>query len=408
MPKPHKPKQHRKKNRPDSFVAKTLFGLEEILAKELEQIGAKNINILRRAVSFDGDDELMYKANLYCRTALRILKIVFQFRAKNEEELYKGMYSIYWDKYILLQDTFAIDAVTSSEIFRHSKYAALKTKDAIADQFMSRRRRRPSVDVRHPNVRINVHIFDTRVTVALDSSGSSLHLRNYRQGQPPAPLNEVLAAGMLMLAGWKGDTDFVDPMCGSGTLLAEAAMIAQNIAPGALRRHYGFEGWKEFDKPLWERIKKEERDNRKEATCKIFGYDKSHMAIRQSKDNLFSREFSMIRLKKTAIEDLDSPFKDGGTMMFNPPYGERLDMEETFYTMIGDTLKQKFTGYDVWIISSNLEALKKVGLKATNKHNLLNGALECKFLCYQMYEGSKREKEEKKDKQKVENKDESV
>lgn len=388
MPKP----QHKKKNRPDSYIAKTLFGLEELLAEELRAIGALNVNVIRRAVAFDGNDEIMYKANLYCRTALRILKIVFRFRAENEDELYNGMMSIYWDKYMLLEDTFAIDAVTSSEVFRHSKYVALKTKDAIADQFKRRKGRRPSVDTRYPNVRINVHIFDTRVTVTLDSSGSSLHMRNYRQAQPPAPINEVLAAGLIKLAGWNGDTDFVDPMCGSGTFLAEAAMIAQNIAPGALRRHFGFESWKEFDRPLWERIKKEERAGRKEATCKIFGYDKSHMALRHSKDNLFIKEFSMIRLKKCAIEDLESPFPDGGTMMFNPPYGERMDMEEKFYTMIGDTLKQRFAGYDVWIISSNLEALKKVGLKATNRHSLYNGPLECKFLCYQMYEGTKRVK----------------
>jgi len=384
------PKPKHKSNPRDRYIAKTLFGLEEILAEELRQLGAKNVTILKRAVGFGGDEALMYKVNLHCRTALRILKVIYQFNANNEEELYEGMYSIYWDKYILLEDTFAIDSVTSSEIFRHSKYAALKTKDAIADQFRNRKNRRPSVDTRNPNVRINVHIFGTRVTVALDSSGTSLHMRNYREGHPPAPLNEVLAAGMIMLAGWKGESDFVDPMCGSGTLLAEAALIAQNIAPGALRRRFGFEGWKEFDSELWNKIKEEERAQRQPMTCKIFGYDKSHMAIRHSKDSLFDKEFSAIRLKKCAFEDLESPFPDGGTMMFNPPYGERMEMEDEFYADIGDTLKQKFSGYDVWIISSNKEALKRVGLRASNRHNLHNGALECKFLCFKMYKGSKR------------------
>ncbi len=383
-------KPNHKSSRKDQFIAKTLFGLEELLAEELRQLGAQKVLILRRAVSFDGDKELMYRANLHCRTALRILKVVYQFTARNEEELYRGIQDIFWEKHMSLNDTLSVDAVTSSEIFRHSKYAALKTKDAICDQFRRRTGKRPSVETRHPNLKINVHIFEDKVTVSLDSSGSSLHMRNYRQGDHPAPINEVLAAGMIMLTGWDGTTDFIDPMCGSGTLLAEAALITQNIAPGALRRYFGFQGWRSFNKQLWEKIKKEERENRTEPRCKIFGYDKSNLSIRHSKDNLFNREFSFIRIKQARFSELEPPVKSG-IMVFNPPYGERLGKEEdidAFYTMIGDSLKQRFAGYDAWIISSNKEALKQVGLRATNKHQLYNGALDCKFQCFSMYEGS--------------------
>ncbi len=371
-----------------AMVARTIYGLEEVLAGELAEIGAKNIQLLRRAVSFTGDKAVLYKANFLLRTALRILLPIREFVVTNERELYQGIQRIDWTSYLHLKQTFAVDSTVNSQFFNHSKYVALKTKDAIVDQFWDKFGRRPSVDIKWPDLRFHIHIRENKCTVSLDSSGYSLHKRNYRNANHPAPINEVLAAGMLMLAGWKGQTNLIDPMCGSGTILSEAALIAQNIPPGILRNYkYSFMNWKDFDKALWKSIREEANAKKKTFEYKLLGYDKSAIAIREAKDQLFQPEFYPIRFAKSSFEDLNSPVKEG-ILVMNPPYGERMEDDEgiaTLYKAMGDKFKHEFKGFDAWLITSNLEALKSVGLKMAKRYTLFNGPLECRFVQYPLY-----------------------
>lgn len=378
------------------IIIKTLQGLENVLAEEIKSLGGSNIKMLKRAVECEGDQRLLYRANLELRTALRVLVPIAEFRAKTPDELYKRAYHIEWSDYMTVDKTFAIDAVTKSEIFTHSKYAALKTKDAIADYFRDRTGDRPNVNVDYPSLRINVHINNDECSVALDSSGDSLHKRGYRANSVEAPINEVLAAGMLLLAGWRGDGTFVDPMCGSGTLLIEAAMIAKNIPPQLYRESLGFMKWKNFNAKLWEDVLDKAQSSIKPLNCKILGFDKDMKAIRVTGQNILSAhlEGQGISVEKQLFEKLIAPLPPG-LLMTNPPYDERLKEAdiEAFYKMMGDRLKQAFIGYEAWIISSNQEALKHLGLKPSKKMTLFNGALECKFQQYELYEGSRRSDE---------------
>ena len=371
-----------------NMLARTSYGLEELLVEELKGIGAKDIQQLNRAVAFTGDKAVLYKANFLLRTALRVLIPLREFTATNERELYQGVQRIDWSKHFHIKQTFAVDATVNSKYFNHSKYVALKSKDAIVDQFRQKTGRRPSVDPKWPEIRIHVYIRDNRCTLSLDSSGFSLHKRNYRNSDHPAPINEVLAAGMLMLAGWKGQTNLIDPMCGSGTILSEAALIAQNIPPGALRNYkYSFMNWRDFDKPLWKSIREEALSKKKTFEHKLLGYDASPLVIRAAKDQLFQPEFYPIRFAKSSFEDLKPPVKEGIVIM-NPPYGERMGEEEeiaNLYKTIGDKLKKDFTGYEAWLITANMEALKSVGLKTAKRLTLFNGPLECRFCKYELY-----------------------
>ena len=378
------------------IIVKTLQGLETVLAEEIKSLGGAPIHILKRAVEFEGDQRLLYRANLELRTALRVLVPIAGFRAQTPEELYNKVYQIEWSDYLTVDKTFAIDAVTKSELFTHSKYVALKTKDAIADYFRDRTGNRPDVNVDYPSLRINVHINKNECSVALDSSGDSLHKRGYRANSVEAPLNEVLAAGMILLSGWKGDRTFVDPMCGSGTLLIEAAMLAKNIPPQLNRESLGFMKWKNFNAKLWEDVIDKAKEAIKPLICNIVGFDKDMKAVRVSGQNIFSAhlEGQGIQVEKQSFERLIPPAAPG-LLMTNPPYDERLKEAdiEAFYKMIGDRLKQAFTDYEAWIISSNMEALKHLGLKPSKKLTLFNGALECKFQQYELYEGSRRSNE---------------
>lgn len=380
----------------DNFkmVAKTLFGFEEILAKELTQLGAQDVKIGVRHVSFTGDKGFMYKANLGLRTAIKILKPIKTFRIHKEKDLYTNVYRMNWKKYLKATGSLAVDATVHSTIFTHSQYTALKTKDAIVDKFRDETNERPNVDLRFPDVKINVHIDRSLCTISLDSSGESLHRRGYKIATNIAPINEVLAAGLIMLSGWDGQSDFMDPMCGSGTVLAEAAMIACNIPPNLMRKEFGFERWQDWDVELFEKIEESLLKKTRDFHHKIYGFDKSPSAVAKAKENIKNAHLDdFITIKH---EDFFKTQRAGEAklhMVFNPPYGERLDIEmEGFYKNIGDTLKQNYPNTDAWFITSNLEALKHVGLRPSRKIKLMNAKLESRLVKYEIYAGSKKGK----------------
>lgn len=380
----------------DNFkmIAKTFFGFEEILAKELQMLGAQEVEQGVRMVSFKGDKGFMYKANLALRTALKILKPVYFFRAYNEESLYKGIMSMDWSKYLNANQSFVIDATIHSDHFNHSQFVALKAKDAIVDQFRERYGKRPDIDKDFPDVRINLHIHADQCSVALDTSGASLHQRGYRTATNIAPINEVLAAGMLLLSGWDGQGDFLDPMCGSGTLLAEAAMIACNIPANINRKEFGFEKWNDWDNDLFDMIVDSLMKKTREFHYSIKGYDKAPSAVNKAKDNITNANLDeYVTVEQLNFFETEKETRGPLHMVFNPPYGERLDIDmERFYREIGDTLKQGYPGTNAWFITANLEALKYVGLKPSRKIKLFNGKLEARLIKYEMYEGSKRTK----------------
>lgn len=376
----------------DTFkmVAKTMAGLEGVLAEELTAMGAQNVEPLYRAVSFEGDKQLMYKANYCCRTALRILKPITSFVARNELALYNNIFKIQWHEIFNINETFAIDAVTSGNYFTHSQYAALKVKDAIADEFREHFGARPSVDVDNPDLRINVHIENEKVTVSFDSSGESLHKRGYRKNVDKAPMNEVLAAGLIKLTGWQCDCNFVDCMCGSGTLPIEAAMLAMGLPAGFFRKKWGFMTWHDFDKELWQNVMLDAGAEMEEFNYEILASDRSAKAVEIAKANIENAHLQYdIKLSKQDMFDVVPP-KGGGIMIINPPYGERLEEKDiiNLYRGIGDALKKNFKGFEAWIISSNKDALKLIGLKPSKKIDVYNGPLECKFEKFDIFEGS--------------------
>ena len=376
------------------MVAKTLFGFEELLEQELKQLGAQQLKIGVRHVRFVGDKGFMYKCNLGLRTAIKILKPIAQFRVKNEIDLYDKVKAISWEEFLEVNGSLAVSATLNGEIFTHSKYVALKTKDAIVDRFRDRTGARPNVDLRFPDLKIDVHIDRTLCTLSLDSSGESLHKRGYKIATNIAPINEVLAAGLVMLSGWDGQTDFMDPMCGSGTLLIEAAMIACNIPPNLMRNEFGFERWKDWDVDLYETIEQSLLKKTRDFHHKMIGYDKSPSAVRKAIENIKNAHLEeFIEVKH---EDFFKTQKGGQKplhLLFNPPYGERLDLDtETFYNNIGRTLKHNYPGSTAWFITSNLEALKHVGLRTSRKIKVFNAKLESRLVRYDLYSGSKKAK----------------
>ncbi|MDH8702417.1 putative N6-adenine-specific DNA methylase [Dysgonomonadaceae bacterium PH5-43] len=374
------------------MIAKTLYGVEEILAQELIELGANDVQIGRRVVTFSGNKELMYKANFHCRTALRILKPIKTFKAKNPEEVYENVKLIDWEQYLNEKTTFAIDAVVYSNSFTHSKFVAYKVKDAIVDQFTEKEMKRPSVSVSNPDIQIHIHISHEECTIALDSSGESLHKRGYRTEEAGAPLNEVLAAAMILKTGWRGESNFIDPMCGSGTLLIEATLIALNIAPGVYRNQYAFEKWEDFDAELFESISSDDSYER-EFKFKAYGSDISQKAIYASNVNVKNAGLSKyIDLKLQPIQEIQNA-PEKGILVTNPPYGERLNPRNLMelYGVIGERLKHVFEGYDAWIISSNLEGFEKIGLKPSSKIRLVNGDLTCEYRQYKIFKGKHKE-----------------
>lgn len=372
------------------MIAKTFRGLEEVLATELVHLGANNVELQRRAVSFTGDKSLMYKANLHLRTASRILKPILTFKANNPDEVYEQVKKVNWTDYMTVNTTFAIDATVYSEEFLHSKFVSYRVKDAIVDWFKERTDNRPSVRLDNPTLMFNIHISQKQCTLSLDSSGDSLHKRGYRISQNEAPLNEALAAGMLLLAGWEGHTNFVDPMCGSGTLLIEAALIALNIPPGIYRSSFAFEKWNDFDKELFDEIYNDDSAERP-FNFKIYGSDISARAIQISEQNIKSAGLvKHIELQRKSVSDLESPVENC-MLVTNPPYGERITSNDIYglYASLGTMMKHKFTGNTCWVISSHEECLDKIGLKPTERIKLLNGTLDCWFNRYDIFSGKR-------------------
>ena len=374
------------------ITAKSLKGFEQILANEIKELGGKDIDIQNRAVRFKGNKELLYKANLHLRTALRILVPIWKFKVRNENDLYKNVKNIYWDKYLTINNTFAIDAIVNSDLFNHSKYISYKTKDAIADFFRDKFGKRPNVDIENPDLKINVHISKDFCTVSLDSSGTSLNQRGYRRNPGKAPLNEVLAAGIIMQSNWDKSSNLIDLMCGSGTFLIEATMMALNIPPNFYRTKFGFENWNNFDRDLWSEIIYQAKSKRKKKlNFKILGLDVSKNAILTSEQNI-----SSINLNEH-IELITSDFRDfknnlpNGTIITNPPYGERIKIDDLdkLYKDLGDKLKHDFTNFTAWIFIQDSDTFKKIELRPSKKVNLLNGQLNCKLLKYELYNGKK-------------------
>ncbi|MEL6865314.1 MAG: THUMP domain-containing protein [Bacteroidota bacterium] len=376
------------------FIAKTIHGLEEILAKELQYLGASQVQTLRRAVSFEGDQRLLYRANYELRTALSILQPIHHFKAQNEEAFYRGIYRFDWFPYLDVKTTFAIHTTVHSNIFKHSQYIGLKTKDAIVDQFRKRLGKRPSISRDRPDVRINVHINRDQCTLSLDSSGEPLYKRGYRATTVEAPINEVLAAGMIQIAGWQADRPFIDPFCGSGTLLIEAAMYAYQMPAMLNRADFGFKRWRDFDPPLWKEVIDQAAQKQLTEGPLIQGSDKDFRALRATENNLLAAGLEgKVEVQRLRFEKKIPP-PPPGLLMSNPPYDERLKDKdiEALYKGIGDQLKQHYAGYEAWLISSNMEAIKRIGLRPSKKYQLFNGALPCKLLKYELYAGSKKQK----------------
>lgn len=377
------------------MLAKTFKGLEQVLAGELIELGANNVQIERRAVSFTGDKRMLYTANFCLRTASRVLVPIATFKAKNTDDIYEQVKQVDWAQYMTAKTTFQIDATVYSDLFRHSQFVTYRVKDAIVDWWMEHSGVRPSVQLTHPDLYLNVHIAGDTVTVSLDSSGESLHKRGYRVANTQAPINEALAAGMLLLAGWKGQSDFYDPMCGSGTLLIEAALIARNIAPGIYRKGFAFEKWANFDADLFEDIYSDDSRER-DFEHKIYGSDAGFYAVQAATKNIQSANLQRdIEVKQIRVEELRLADRDteGALVMINPPYGERLSQDKNvlrLYQDMGTVLKHQFSGATAWIISSNEEALKCVGLRPAKKIHLVNGDLECLFNKYELFRGDRK------------------
>lgn len=374
------------------MIAKTFMGLEDILAQELTELGAGNVEKGRRMVSFTGDKAMMYRANFSLRTAIRILKPIKHFKAKSADQVYEQIKEIDWSQYITDGKTFTVDSVVYSDDFSNSRFVTYKVKDAIVDQFRERTGKRPNISVADPDVRLNIHIAEDRATVSLDSSGDSLHRRGYRQETVEAPLNEVLAAGMIMMTGWKGETDFIDPMCGSGTLAIEAALIARNIAPGVFRKKYAFEKWPDFDADLFDDIYNDDSGER-DFNHHIYGYDIDFLAVNMAKTNVKAAGLSAdVTIEQQDFKDFQG-HSEKAIIVTNPPYGERIstpNLLET-YRMIGERLKHAFKEGEAWILSYREECFQQIGLKPSLKVPLYNGSLECEFRKYSIFDGKLKE-----------------
>lgn len=370
------------------LIAKTFAGLEDVLAKELERLGAEDIEKGIRMVSFSGDKTMLYRANFCLRTAVKVLMPIKEFKAKNADEVYSEVKGIEWSDYMDNDSTFIVEAVVFSEEFRHSRFAAYRVKDAIVDYFREKTGKRPNVSISNPDIRINIHIAENDVTISLDSSGESLHQRGYRVGSVKAPLNEVLAAGMIMLAGWDGECDLIDPMCGSGTILVEAALIARNIYPGVFRKEYAFERWKDFDSDMFEAIYNDDSQER-EFNHRIYGYDINRAAVFTAQENVKSAGVTdVVAVDQQDVRNFQQP-AEKAVMITNPPYGERITTDDILglYGDIGTVLKRSFAGNDAWILSYHEECFMKIGFRPSTRIILYNGSLECEFRKYQVFEG---------------------
>lgn len=374
------------------LIAKTFMGLEPVLAEELTQLGANNVQIGRRMVSFTGDKEMMYRANFQLHTAIRILKPIKHFKARSAEEVYEQVQKIKWDDILDVKKTFSVDSVVYSEEFRNSRFVTYKVKDAIVDWFREKQGTRPNISVSNPDIRLNIHIAEDNATLSLDSSGESLHRRGYRQEQVEAPLNEVLAAGMILMTGWKGECDLIDPMCGSGTIAIEAALIARNISPGVFRKEFAFEKWNDFDQDLFDMIYNDDSQER-EFEHHIYGYDIDMKAVNTASLNVRAAGMSKdITIAQQDFKDFQQP-AEKSIIVMNPPYGERISTPNLLgtYKMIGERFKKAFAGNEAWVLSYREECFEQIGLKPSIKIPVYNGSLECEFRKYVMFDGKMKE-----------------
>jgi putative N6-adenine-specific DNA methylase len=376
------------------FIAKTLYGLEAILADELKRLGAIDVRTANRAVLFQGDKEVLYRVNYCSRIALSILMAVSEFRIRSKDDLYSGGLKVEWDRYMDTDSTFSVSPVVNSPYFTHTGYPGLILKDSIADYFSKKSGRRPSVNTNDPSVVVNLHIRNDLATISLDSSVIPLFKRGYRTEPAEAPLNEVLAAGIIHLSGWNASASLTDPMCGSGTIPIEAGLIACNIPPGKFRSYFGFQKWNDFDELLFEKVKHDNDVNIRPAPVKIFCSDISDRAVNQTRENVLKAGLTDTVSVSLADFRNTRSYDNNGYLFLNPPYGQRLKPVEidNLYSMIGTTLKHNFTGDTAWLITSNMDSLKHVGLKAKRKIILFNSALECRLLKYEMYAGSNKKK----------------
>ena len=379
----------------DNFkmVAKTFYGFEEILSKELLKLGAQNIEKGSRSVSFYGDKGFMYKANLSLRTAIKILKPIKSFKFKDQDDFYNKIYKVDWEKYLDKDGSFLVSSIVfHSNLFNHSKYVSLKVKDAVVDRFRDLFKFRPNIDLIQPDLKINIHINKNTCNVSLDSSGESLHKRGYKAFGTIAPINEVLAAGIILMSEWKADSDFLDPMCGGGTILIEAAMIACNIAPNLNRKEFAFEKWKDWDEELFELIEKSVIKKAVKFHHKIYGYDISGLAIKKAKENIKNAELEInIIVEKRDFFTTKKKNENNLHVLFNPPYNKRISYDiKDMYTNIGNTLKNNYSDSNVWLITSNIEAIKNIELHPSKKIKLFNANLESRLVNYEIYKGSKK------------------
>ncbi|MDR9488485.1 THUMP domain-containing protein [Salibacter sp.] len=378
-----------------SIVVKTHQGLETVLAEEIKAFGGENIEILNRAVACEGDLETVYRCNLACNTALRVLVTISSFTIQNQDDLYEGAYEIQWQRYFDVDKTFIIDGVIFSDLMRNTQFPALKVKDAIADRFRNEFGKRPSIDKISPDVRVHLLIRQDKVDIALDSSGDPLNQRNYRTRSLRAPLNEALAAGILKLAGYDGSVDIYDPFCGTGTFLTEAALIASNTAPNVNRKDFCLKNWMNFDRELWYSVLEDLRDQEKEIEARFYGSDSDQEAVDTTREHWIKLglEPDLLRVTRNHFEDC-RPKGETGLFVANPPYGKRIDEDDAveLHKAIGDLLKQEFKGFKAAIFSGSMKGLKHFGLRPFKKVPMFNGSIECKLHLYEMYAGSKKNK----------------
>ena len=374
------------------MVATCMQNMEPELEQELIHLGAKEIEVKRRAVEFVGDLELLYKANIWLRTALKVLKPIYHYSAKNDDELYKRAMKLPWESIFNSEKTFSIDSAVSSTHFTHSQFASLRIKDAIVDRFRAQQLNRPNVERFDPDVRIHLHINDTSVTLSLDSSGKPLFKRGYRTVQHSAPINECLAAGLILKSGWKGEVDLLDPMTGTATIAIEAALIACNIPPNLNRTNFAFEGWNNYDVALLSKVLGEAKEKYKPLKVNIYAKELNSNNFRSARMNINSANMRKSILLEQADFFKTPPPAATGCIIMNPPYGERLELQEgmpDFFEKIGSTLKHEYSGWDAWIISSDEESFKNIGLKPAKKIPVMNGKLECQFRKYELFDGKR-------------------
>lgn len=376
-------------NSPEFLLhVRTVTGLEPCLARELEALGAKAIETRNRLVICRGNLELMYQANLWCRTAIRVLRPIASFAAKEEKALYDGIKKINWQTWMSAHGTLAVDADVRSSFTTHSLYLSQLAKDAVVDQFREVTGQRPSVDLKNPDLRIVVSLFEDQAQIYVDASGDSLHKRGYRRRAGEAPLSEVLAAGIVQLSDWKPGTPLFDAMCGSGTMAIEAALVAKNIAPGAMGREFGFQKWPDYDRALFESLlAKAHAAETSGAGTAIFALDQDAEVLEVARENAArARVSDLIRFEPGDFFETDPPVPTAGVLVMNPPYDERLPVDNIaeLCQRIGDRLKQAYGGWSASLLCGNLEATKYLGLRTSRRTILYNGSIECRLLKYEL------------------------